>query len=71
MIPEASSFLAERSPDMTKERTARKRGHKNEVREHQADPTQQGLELPNHPNFDGTSEESTPTPAAKADERDA
>src|SRR5688572_14907899 len=38
--------------EMPKERTTRKRGHKSEAREHRADPLAEGLELPNHPNFD-------------------
>jgi hypothetical protein len=48
---------------MPKERTARKRGHKSEAREHRADPLAEGLELPNHPNFDEASEQTMPVSA--------
>ena len=58
-------YAPRRSLKMTRERTIRKRGHKNETRERRIDPTPEGLEVANHPNFDEESEQSTPvTPDA-------
>jgi hypothetical protein len=58
---------------MAKERTARKRAHKTEAREHRVDPVPQVQEPERHPDFEPESEEApvVSTMEGDADERPA
>jgi hypothetical protein len=53
---------------MAKERTARKRAHKTEAREHRVDPALQVQEPERHPDFEAESEEAPTMPSAQGDD---